>query len=369
MHHSVRALLLWVAFSLLIGYSPHVLAEGDSTSKWSHRKVRAGIYADAPFAIPDPEIGWKGFSVDLLTEISSRMNLELEYVPYATLPELYAALQRGDVELGVGNILVTSRGVENLEFTQPVLDGGLRIMVSGDKSHSLKRLWDGLVSGGHVRVVALGALFALCTSLALLVFLRVFDTQFTRHWRQGFAESLYHVMSVLMTGKTKYSGALGQGWLGKIVAALWLCFGVATVAYVTSSVSSVMTTASLVREINGPGDLSGRVIGVLEGCPATRYVATQGLSSSPYKTLDDAVSALVNRAVDAVVSDSSSLEYYDFLHPDINVNEVGPLFERRHYAFAVRVGSDEVRRRLNVGLLSLRESGVLEHIRTQWFAR
>jgi len=369
MYARLRSFLVFVSLSFLLGYSPRIQAQDGVADQWPHRRVRAGVFADAPFAIPDPEIGWKGFSVDLLSEVSSRMNLEVEYVPYATLPELYAALQRGDVELGVGNILVTSRGVENLEFTQPILDGGLRIMVSGDKAHSLKRLWDGLVVGGHVRVVALGALFAVCTSLALLAFLRMFDRQFTRHWRQGFAESFYHVMSVLVTGKTKYSGNFGQGWLGKIVAALWLCFGVATVAYVTSSVSSVMTTTSLAREINGPGDLSGRVIGVLEGSPAIRYVAMQGLVSSSYKTLDDAVSALVNHAVDAVVSDSSSLEYYDFLHPNINVNEVGPLFERRHYAFAVRVGSDEVRRRLNVGLLSLRESGGLEHIRTQWFAR
>lgn len=365
----VLSLLLFLCVSCALVLPSVSGADSDSPEQWSQRKVRAGIFADAPFAIPDPAMGWTGFSVDLLMEISSRVNLEIEYVPYPTLPDLYQALRRGDVEIGVGNILVTSRGVEDLEFTQPILDGGLRIMVSGDKAHSLRRLWDGLVTGGHVRVLMTGALFTVFVSVGLLVFLRVFDAEFTRRWRDGFAESFYHVMSVFVTGKTNYSGNLGRGWIGRIVAALWLCFGVATVAYVTSSVASVMTTNSLAREVNGPADLPGRVIGVLEGSPAVRYVASQGLVSFSYKTLDDAVTALVDHQVDAVVSDSSSLEYYDFLHPTINVNEVGPLFERRHYAFALNVGSDETRRRLNVGLLFVRESGVLEHIRTQWFVR
>lgn len=357
-------------FTLLFGVGSYsVFADDTDTGRWPHQRVRAGVFADAPFAISDPAMGWKGYSVDLLTEIASRVNLEVEYVPYATLPALYDGLGRGEVDVGIGNILVTSRGVERLEFTQPILDGGLRIMVSGDKRHSLARLWDGLVSGGHVRVVAIGAGLTVCASALLLVLLRIFEPQFTRRWHEGFAEAFYHVVSVLMTGKTNYSGMLGRGWIGRILAALWLCFGVATVAYVTSSIASVMTANSLAHEINGPNDLPGRVIGILEGSPALRYVSSQGLRSQSFKNLDDAAAALVNHQVDAVVSDASSLEYYDFLHPNINVNEVGPLFERRHYAFAVGERADEIRRRLNVGLLFVREGGVLDHIRSQWFAR
>jgi hypothetical protein len=48
MHYYVRAPLLWISFSLLIGYSPHVMAEGGTTEQWSHRKVRTGIYAADP---------------------------------------------------------------------------------------------------------------------------------------------------------------------------------------------------------------------------------------------------------------------------------------------------------------------------------
>ena len=49
------------------------------------------------------------------------------------------------------------------------------------------------------------------------------------------------------------------------------------------------------------------------------------------------------------------------------VDEVGELFERRHYAFPVRSGDDDLLRRLDIAIVSLREDGALDHVRTRWF--
>jgi ABC-type amino acid transport substrate-binding protein len=43
------------------------------------------------------------------------------------------------------------------------------------------------------------------------------------------------------------------------------------------------------------------------------------------------------------------------------------MFERRHFAFAVRPGDDDLLRRLNTAIVSLREDGALDHVRTRWF--
>jgi ABC-type amino acid transport substrate-binding protein len=68
-----------------------------------------------------------------------------------------------------------------------------------------------------------------------------------------------------------------------------------------------------------------------------------------------------------VVADAQSLEYFDTSHPDVPVATVGEMFERRHFAFAVRPGDDELLRRLNMAIVSLREDGALDHVRTRWF--
>jgi ABC-type amino acid transport substrate-binding protein len=51
----------------------------------------------------------------------------------------------------------------------------------------------------------------------------------------------------------------------------------------------------------------------------------------------------------------------------VPVATVGEMFERRHFAFAVRPGDDELLRRLNMAIVSLREDGALDHVRTRWF--
>jgi ABC-type amino acid transport substrate-binding protein len=70
---------------------------------------------------------------------------------------------------------------------------------------------------------------------------------------------------------------------------------------------------------------------------------------------------------DAVVSDAQSLEFYDVSHPQVNVAVVGEMFERRHYAFPINHAAEDLRRRIDVVLVGLREDGMLEQLRRRSF--
>jgi len=87
----------------------------------------------------------------------------------------------------------------------------------------------------------------------------------------------------------------------------------------------------------------------------------------PFPSVDAAAAALAARQCDAVVADAQSLEYFDTSHPEVAVATVGELFERRHYAFAVRSGDDDLLRRLNIAIVSLREDGAIDRVRSRWF--
>lgn len=242
-------------------------------------------------------------------------------------------------------------------------------MVSKERHSSFSRLWAGLRDNGHLVTLAWGAALTLVASLLLLVLLRLYDKDFPRHWRDGFAEAFYHVVSICVTGKTRYTGGLGAGWIGRILAALWLCFGVGTVAYVTSSVSSVMTTLSLSGAISGPKDLAMKKAAVLSGSAGERYCAVHDIQVLRVASLDDAVAALLARSVVAIVADAASLESYDIRHPNLPITEVGEIFERRHFAFPTHRPSPELLQRLNYGIVLLRENGIIDHIRGQWFTQ
>jgi ABC-type amino acid transport substrate-binding protein len=331
------------------------------------RIVRVGVYEVPPFAEPDAALKWKGFAVVLFEASAIQLQMIPEFRQYANIDDLMSAVEKGEVEAGIGNIMVTSKRLTQVDFSQPILDGGLRVMVPSDRTHTLRRLWNGLVEDGHVQVLFWALVGMLVLSVVVMAVLRRLDQEFSKHWHEGFAEAMYHVVSVMMTGKTSYKGKIGPGWLGRVIATVWLVFGVASVAYVTSSITSVMTADTISDAVHGPKDLPGRTVGVITGSVGARYCAEHGIDLVTYDTLDEAARALADRVTDAVVSDAQSLEFYDVSHPQVNVAVVGEMFERRHYAFPINRAAEDLRRRIDVVLVGLREDGMLEQLRRRSF--
>jgi ABC-type amino acid transport substrate-binding protein len=331
------------------------------------RIVRVGVYEVPPFAEPDAALKWKGFAVVLFEASAIQLQMIPEFRQYANIDELMSAVEKGEVEAGIGNIMVTSKRLAQVDFSQPILDGGLRVMVPSDRTHTLRRLWNGLVEDGHVQVLFWALVGMLALSVVVMAVLRRLDQEFSKHWHEGFAEAMYHVVSVMMTGKTSYKGKLGPAWLGRVIASVWLVFGVASVAYFTSSITSVMTADTMSDAVHGPKDLPGRTVGVITGSVGARYCAEHGIDVVTYDTLDEAARALADRVTDAVVSDAQSLEFYDVSHPQVNVAVVGEMFERRHYAFPINRAAEDLRRRIDVVLVGLREDGMLEQLRRRSF--
>src|SRR3546814_885946 len=137
-------------------------------------------------------------------------------------------------------------------------------------------------------------------------------------------------MSVVTSGRPPSRKNL-FGWIGRIWQALWLVCGIAVLAFVTSSVTSVMTTLSLSNQISSVNDLDGRPVGVLIGTVEEDYAHEQGLSVRSYSGLANATAALLDGEVTAIIADAPVLEYYAHTNPDVPVSVVGRLFERDKY--------------------------------------
>lgn len=187
---------------------------------------------------------------------------------------------------------------------------------------------------------------ALGLTVGVSLLLRRYDREFTPHLHEGLAESFHHVVSVGVTGKTSYKGGVVPPWIGRIVAAIWLLFGLATVAYLTSTVTSVMTAEVMHRQINGPNDLRGKTVGIVDQSGGDTYCSEQKLDIVRFKNFADAVQAMLEHRVDAVVGDASILEYYDLKHPEVKIAVVGELFQRRHFGFAFHRDGTNLRENL-----------------------
>lgn len=327
--------------------------------------LTVGVYVSPPFVMPKDGGGYTGMAIDLWEQFADTLGQPYEYLEIGTVRELVDAVAANDLDLVVTNLTVTRTRAQRIDFTQPWFDSGLRILVDQDRHTGFGAVWRGLGDAGFLRAYLwIGGVILLAT-LGFTLFDRRFDPAFPARWRDGAAESFYTVMSYATSGKATQRKNL-FGWLGRIWQGLWLLFGIAVVAYVTSSVTSVMTTLSITNQINSVADLPGKIVGVQAGSVSEEFAVDQNLTIRPYDSVADMAEALERNEIAAAIGDAPVLEYYVYSNPGEALDVVGPIFHPDKYGFGLP-RSSTLRPELNVLLLGAKESGLLEEIRHRYF--
>lgn len=325
--------------------------------------VTVGVYVSPPFVIKKDD-KFTGMSIELWESLAKRLNLSFTYQQVATFKELVQHTEAGRFDVAVTNFTITQERARNIDFTQPWYDAGLRIMTNKDRSSSFKEVINGLSNAGHLTTLGWLAFFVLLGTVFLTIFDRKYDKEFSSRWREGLAESFYHVMSIAISGKASRKNLFG--WVGRIFSALLLICGVTVVAYVTSSITSVMTTQSLANQINSISDLPDKTTGVLTGSASEKYAIEAGLQTKSYTDIDHAVKALSSKQIAAIIGDAPVLEYYQHTHSTEPLAIVGPLFKPDKYGFGLRKNST-LEKKLTIELLGAHEQGRIAELRKKYF--
>ncbi|WP_440409890.1 transporter substrate-binding domain-containing protein [Neorhizobium petrolearium] len=335
-------------------------AQNESSSS---RPLTVGVYVSQPFVMKDGAL-YSGMAIELWEATARPLNLVYSYRDYPSPDALVAATERGEIDVAVTNLTITKDRVERITFSQPWYDAGLRIMVADSEDAGFWQVIGGLERAGHLRAMAWLVFIVLIATLVLVLFYRRFDKTFPRSWHEGVAESFYEVMSVATSGKVTRPNALG--WVGRISGGIWMVCGVAVIAYVTSSVTSVMTALTLTHQINSLADLPGRTVGVFRGSVAEAYSNELRLSTTSYPDIGSAVEGLVSGSSVALIGDAPVLEYYAHIHTKPPFSVVGPIFHPDKYGFGFRHG-DTLSHEITLRLLALQEAGALENLRQKYF--
>ncbi|QNL52420.1 transporter substrate-binding domain-containing protein [Olivibacter sp. SDN3] len=331
----------------------------------SQEAVKVGVYVSPPFVMEE-EDGFTGMSIELWEALAEKLGLTFTYERASTFSELVEGTADGRFDVAVTNLTVTQNRARKLDFTQPWYDAGLRIMVDREHTSGWTDVVRGLSDAGHLRTYAWLAFLVIFAAILLTLFDRKFDKNFPRAFREGFAENFYHIMSLATSGKAQRKNLFG--WKGRIFSGLWLVCGVGLLAYITSSLTSVMTTQSLTNRINGIGDLPGKRIGVFMGSESEKYTLNRGFSARAYQGIEDAIHALKRKEIDAIIGDAPVLEYYQHTRSEEPFEVVGPLFKPDKYGFGF-IKDSELTTPLTIELLGAHERGFIEKLRNKYFGQ
>ncbi len=329
--------------------------------------MRVAIKPAKPFAYEENG-QWKGYSVDLWNAIAQQEGWRFEWVPMETVPETLDALQKKQVDVGVGALSITEEREKVLDFSHPFFESGLQIMSPVAQAGSIWVALEGLASAP-----VLGGFGALILALLLVSWLLWWfehkdnEESFPAPAWAGFKESLWWSTNILIAGGCE--NKTPNGTPGRLLAVVWMLGGIAFTSYITAVFTSTLTVTRLNTQVRAIGDLQGQIVGTVEGSSSDAYLnKLGGIPVEGHESVDSAMAALLKKDVKAVVYDAPMLRYWMSTHPAENekVALAGDTFARQHYGFALPVGSAR-RKEINETLLQLRGSGFLEDLEKRWF--
>ena len=152
----------------------------------------------------------------------------------------------------------------------------------------------------------------------------------------------------------------------RIAAVIWMFAAVVFIAYFTAAVTSSLTLQQLRGDINGPEDLPGKRVTSVKGSTSEEYLNQHSVPVIAFPKIEEALQAVQQGQVDAVVYDAPVLLYYASHEGKGIVQVVGPIFRKENYGIVFSSNSP-YRKPVNEALLKLKESGVYDQLYKKWF--
>jgi polar amino acid transport system substrate-binding protein len=311
----------------------------------------------------------RGFSIELWNSISARLNRTTEYLVMSDVGELLDAVGDGRADLGIAAISITSERESRFDFSQPILNAGLQILVRGAAENAdpspvhLMRLFF-----SRTLLIWLGIALLLIMIPAHLVWV------VERHHRNGIIPSrnyfpgIFHAMFWAAGTLATQADHMPRHWMARIVAVLWMFTAVVFVAFYTAQLTASLTAQKIRGSINGPQDLVGRLVGTTRASTAAAYLTESKAQVREFVSLDAVYDALLEKQVDAVVFDAPAILYYVAHDGKGLAQVVGGVFHKEDYGIVFPTDSP-LRKQVNEALLALRENGRYQKIYDEWFGK
>lgn len=329
-------------------------------------KIKVGISPFSPFVIlkgTEPT----GAAIDLWNELSLKMNVDYEFVECTGVADKLKRLEDGSIDIAIGGITVTSERERRIDFSHPLIDTGLDILILISDSTPVISFMSTLFTKNKLMIMAGLLLLLVCAGHIIWLVERSSKrttTMFNRKYFPGVLEGIYWALVTAST--VGYGDKVPKRWVGRILAGILILIFLPTFGYFIAQLSSNLTVSSLKYDIRGPEDLVGRRVAVVEGTTSEDLMKQQHSLIQAYENIDEAYAALLAETVDAVVYDAPILLYYAQSEGKGKVTVVGKKFAPQDYAIAVSQGSKWLER-INRAVLATEESGEAKRIRTKWF--
>ena len=322
----------------------------------------------APFVIYENG-NYSGFEVELVRLVAAQLGRSAEIYAVDTVAKQVDDINRGVAQVGLGGVAITQSREGIVDFSLPVLDSGLTILVPNDASRGvgdrILAFFDAVASSDLPWLLVVFGVAVLISAHLVWLFERRQNPDFATPYSRGIWDSFY--WSVVTMSTVGYGDKVARGTMGRVLALVWIALGTLVFASFTAAIASSLAVTELRSEISGPSDLAGRRVATVTHSAGETYLPSIGVGPVLVDDVEDAYPLLSEGDVDAIVFDAPVLQFHAARQGAGEVAAVGADFQRVQYGLMLSEDDTELQESIDLALLELIESGVYQRLHDAWF--
>ncbi|MDJ0555397.1 MAG: transporter substrate-binding domain-containing protein [Microcoleaceae cyanobacterium MO_207.B10] len=333
------------------------------------QKLRVGVAGSPPFTIHHNSTdsnNSEGISIEIWEELAASEKLEYELITKYSTAEAINEVIRGELDVVIGPISITSGRLQKVTFTQPFFLANIGLLVAGERPTLWSRFQPFF---GLAFISSVGLLIILIFLVANLLWLaerRRNTEQFPKDYFHGVANGMWFALVTLTT--VGYGDRAPITKTGRIIAGVWMIVTMVTISSLTAGITTTLTLAlsnQTVLEFQNPEDIKNARISVVAGTTGEKWAQHYEARIILSETLDEAIQNLKDDRVDGVVFDVPALQYYLRQNPTENLKISPVSFATEHYGFVLSQNTP-FREKFNIKILEMQENGKISEIESKW---
>jgi len=295
------------------------------------KKLLVGIKEAPPFIIKTGNT-YSGVSVDLWRVIAKDLNYDYEFREY-DMAGLLQALEKGEVDLSIDPMTVTSERIKKLYFTQPIYVTNLAIAVKAKSGGTFAAIFRGMMTWEFLRI--LSAFFLIIVIFGTIVWLleRRKNKNHFHDSIKGIGDGIWWSAVTMTT--VGYGDKTPKTIMGRIVSIIWMFTAVVLISSFTAAITSTLTLHKLSSAVKGLEDLQRVSVGSIENSASAEFLKEYGIISQNMDDLGDGLNAVNKEKLQAFVYDEALLRYMlQYLYMEDEILLISSAYTKEYFSFA-----------------------------------
>lgn len=304
-----------------------------------------------------------GFSIELWELISKDLDREFRITFHENFSDMLTSVEGRNSDAAIANISITAAREQRMDFSHPIFESGLQIMVPKDGT-TTSSLWTALASKDLLIAICLAFAMLFGGGMLMWAFERKSQPYFDRPARDALFPSFWWALNLVVNGG--FEERVPRSFFGRIFAVLLVLSSLFIVSVFVARITAVLTVEAINENITTVNDLYGKDVATIEGSTAATFLANRDIDYVGVADLQELIDRFEKLDFDAVVFDAPVLAFYANRSGKMHANLAGPIFLRENYGIALP-STSPLKEPINQSLLKLRENGEYDRLHAKWF--